>query len=442
MVALLCLSTANAEVKKEAPTGTAEARRLGDAFTTVVTKLGPSVVQIDVTNRDEHATMMGMIQGRPGEVFSRGMGSGVIISSDGAILTNNHVIEQALAINVRISDGRILAAKLVARDPATDLAVLKVDAKDLPAAKFADSEAARVGDWVVAIGSPFGLGKTVTTGVVSAKGRGSLGVSTVEDYLQTDASINPGNSGGPLANLDGEVLGINTMIVGRGSGIGFAVPANMARRVANQLLSKGKVERAFVGIGVQDVTPALAEEMKVVAGMGALVNTVVAGSPGAKGNLKPGDVVLTVSGRPIRGAQDFIREVLSLDVGSNVPLEVLRGGQKYGSQVQLAARVEPQVPPIPAQLTATSDRLGLGIRDLTSEQAAAAGHPATAACQIVQVVVGSAADRAGVRVGDLIVEADGTLDPSADAVQKALSDGHALVRVRRRDGMFYTVIRR
>ena len=176
------------------------------------------------------------------------MGSGVVFTPDGAILTNNHVVEEALTINVRLRDGRYLPARLVGRDPATDLAVVKVDATGLTPAKFADSDAARVGEWVVAIGSPFGLGYTVTAGVLSAKGRGGLGMNAIEDYLQTDASINPGNSGGPLCNLQGDVLGINTMIVGRGQGIGFAVPSNLAQRVAAQILKTGHVSRAWLGV--------------------------------------------------------------------------------------------------------------------------------------------------------------------------------------------------
>src|SRR5947209_8232602 len=190
------------------------------------------------------------------------MGSGVVFTPDGAIVTNNHVVEEALTINVRMRDGRYLPARLVGRDPETDLAVVKVDTTGLIAAKFADSDAARVGEWVVAIGSPFGLGYTVTTGVLSAKGRGGLGMNAIEDYLQTDASINPGNSGGPLCTLDGQVLGINTMIVGRGSGIGFPVPSNLARRTADQLVRGGRVQRAWIGVGIQDVTPEIATEIK------------------------------------------------------------------------------------------------------------------------------------------------------------------------------------
>jgi serine protease Do len=422
--------TPKAPASRPAPTGAGEARRLGETFHGVVERLAPSVVQIDVTTREANPVNV-WLRGGGGEAFQRATGSGVVLSADGAILTNNHVIEQALSMNVRLADGRIFAARLAGRDPATDLAVLRTDAKGLQPAAFADSDAVRVGEWVLAIGSPFGLSRTVTAGVVSATGRGSLGANEVEDYLQTDAGINPGNSGGPLVDLEGRVVGINTMVVGRGSGIGFAVPSTMARRVADQLLAKGRVERAWLGVGVQDVTPDLARSLGVQPGAGALLNQVSEGSPGARANLRAGDVVLTVSSKPLRQAQDFVREMMRHDPGTTVPLEVFRSGKRYGASVTLAARTEPAPPPIPAQLEATrGPGLGLTLRD------------APPGCQITAVAVGSTADRAGVRPGDLIVEADGTNNPGLSAVQQAASDGHLLLRVRRRDAFYYLALHR
>ncbi len=419
---------------RPAPTSAGDARRLGDAFHAVVERLAPSVVQIDVATRDPNP-VTGWLRGG-GEAFQRATGSGVVLSADGAVLTNNHVIEQALSINVRLADGRIVPAKLAGRDPATDLAVLRVEAKGLQPAAFADGDALRVGEWVLAIGSPFGLSRTVTAGVVSATGRGSLGANEVEDYVQTDAGINPGNSGGPLVDLEGRVVGINTMVVGRGSGIGFAVPSAMARRVAEQLLAKGRVERAWLGVGVQDVTPDLARALNVQPGAGALLNHVAAEGPGARGNLRAGDVVLTVNARPLKQAQDFIREVLRHDAGATVPLEVWRAGKRYATSVTLAARNEPAPPPIPAQLEAPrGPGLGLSLRDAT----APVGQPG---CQITSVSVGSVADRAGVRAGDLVVEADGAPNPNAAAVQHAAADGRLLLRVKRRDAFFYLALHR
>jgi serine protease Do len=419
---------------RPAPASAGEAKRLGEAFHAVVERLAPSVVQIDVTTRDATPANAWMRGG--GEAFQRATGSGVILSADGAILTNNHVIEQALSMNVRLADGRIFEARLAGRDPATDLAVLRVDAKGLPAAPFADSDGVRVGEWVLAVGSPFGLSRTVTAGVVSATGRGSLGANEVEDYLQTDAGINPGNSGGPLVDLEGRVVGINTMVVGRGSGIGFAVPSTMARRVADQLLAKGRVARAWLGVGVQDVTPDLARALGVKPGEGALLNHVAEGGPGARGNLRAGDVVLTVNGRPLHQAQDFIREVLRHDAGATVPLEVWRATRRYATSVTLAARNESPPAPIPAQIEAPrAPGLGLSLRD-------GGGPGAGAACLVASVAVGSVADRAGVRPGDLIVEADGAPAPNAAAVQQAAADGHLLLRVRRRDAFHYLALHR
>ncbi|HEX4512874.1 MAG TPA: trypsin-like peptidase domain-containing protein, partial [Polyangiaceae bacterium] len=393
-----------------------EARKLSDAFVQVAERVSPSVVQIDVTQRDQSNDLMRMI----GEAtpIARGTGSGVVFTPDGAILTNNHVVDGALTINVHLRDGRFLPATLVGRDPAADLAVIKVSAQGLVAARFGDSDNARVGEMVVAIGSPFGLGYTVTTGVLSAKGRGGLGVNAIEDYLQTDASINPGNSGGPLCNLDGQVLGINTMIVGRGSGIGFAVPSSLARRVAEQLLKTGKVERAWVGVGTQDLNPDLAAALHVDARAGALVNSVGPGTPAERAHLKPGDLIASVGGKAVHDSHELAREVLTHDVNQTVTLEVIREGHHYATQITLAARPEQAIPPIPAQQqnTAPQGGLGLTIRDLTPQQAASIGLPAKPIAVVASVTPGSSADRAGVKSGDVIVEADGVASPSVAQV--------------------------
>jgi serine protease Do len=426
-------------------TSQAEARRLSDAFASVAEKVSPSVVQIEVAVRDTARESGRWFKGSPsGEAaVQRGMGSGVVFSADGAILTNNHVIEDALSITVRLRDGRILPAKLSGRDPATDLALVRVDAKNLTPARFADSDTARVGEWVLAIGSPFGLGYTVTTGVVSAKGRGGVGVNLVEDYLQTDASINPGNSGGPLVNLDGQVLGINTMIVGRGQGIGFAVPSNLARRTADQLARTGRVQRAWIGVGIQDVTPELAPELGVDAGAGALVNSVAFDGPGARAQLHPGDIVASVDGKRVHEAQEFIRELLARDVGQTVALEVLRAGKRYATRAELVARPEIEPAPAPAQQpTTAAPGLGLGIRELAPEQSRRLGLPARPFVAVAEVIPGSAGDRSGLRVGDVIIEADGVVEPSGLQVAQASADGHMLLRVRRGEGAFYAAIRR
>jgi S1-C subfamily serine protease len=410
--ALLSSTAAAAPVQHHAARVPAEARRLSEAFSSVAERIGPSVVQVEVAVRGE-----------------RGIGSGVVFSSDGAVLTNDHVVEGASSIAVRLHDGRVLPARLLGRDPATDLAVVKVSATGLRSVRFADSDAARVGEWVVAVGSPFGLGYSVTTGVLSAKGRGAVGANAVEDYLQTDASINPGNSGGPLVDLDGKVLGINTMIVGRGQGIGFAVPSNLARPVAEQLAATGRVKRAWIGVGIQDVTPELAPDLGARAGAGALVNDVAASGPGARGHLKPGDIVAAIDGKRLRDAQDLIREILSRDVGDSALLEVIRRGRRYATRVQLATR--PGTPAVAAEAPAPRG-IGLSLRQPTGESGRS---------EVTGVLVGSAADRAGLRAGDVVLSADGQKEPTIDDIVRAGQDGHVLLRIQRGAAAFYAALR-
>lgn len=428
----------------QAPAAVAEARKLSGAFVSVAERVSPSVVQLDVTARDENADQITRLFGRNQDSpIARGTGSGVIFTAEGAILTNNHVIDHALSINVRLRDGRLLPAKLVGRDPATDLAVVKVEATGLSAAKFGDSDSARVGEWTVAIGSPFGLGYTVTTGVLSAKGRGGLGMNQIEDYLQTDASINPGNSGGPLCDLDGRVLGINTMIVGRGTGIGFAVPANLARRVAEQILKSGRVQRSWIGVGIQDLTPELATAMKVDSQAGVLVNTITPGGPAQKANLKAGDIIRAVAGKKVIDGRELVREVIGHEVGETIQLEILRDGKRYGTNMTLSARPESAVPPLPVQQQGVPQAgLGLSIRDLTPAQAQERGLAPKPLAIITNVATGSAADRAGLKAGDVILEADGVAEPTSAQLIEQAKDGQLLVRARRQDATFYAAMKR
>jgi serine protease Do len=287
----------------------------------------------------------------------------------------------------------------------------------------------------VAIGSPFGLGHTVTTGVLSAKGRAGVGMNAIEDYLQTDASINPGNSGGPLVNLDGQVLGINTMIVSKGQGIGLAVPSNIARRVATQILKTGHVTRAWMGIGLQDLTPQLAAEIPSTPSSGALVNMVVADGPAARAHLEPGDVIMKIGTRVVGDAQDIIRETFLHDVGEVVMMEVIRGGKRYQTKVTLEARKE--AAPKALEVERPSSRpagLGLALRDTDDGNG-------TKLAQIVAITPDSPADRAGLKAGDVILEVDFARLPSSADIRKAAEDGKVLLRVRREKATFYTAVR-
>jgi serine protease Do len=420
------------EPRPPSPAAAGELRRISDALADIAERASGAVVQIDVaTGGADSAYRLSRREG--GE---HGLGSGVIFSADGAVLTSNHVIEDARAITVRLRDGRTFAGRVAGRDPSTDLAVLRIDARGLPAASFADSDAARVGQQVLAIGSPFGLGHTVTSGVLSAKGRGDMGVNAVEDYLQTDASINPGNSGGPLIDLDGKVLGINTMIVARGQGIGLSVPSNIARRVADQILRIGRVDRAYVGLGLQDLTPQLAAEIPGAPPAGAVVNAVAPDGPAGRAHMAAGDVILGMGGRAVRDAQDVIREVFLHNAGETIPVDLVRAGRRVQARVTLVSRGDPAPGPLPVeQSPAAHPSLGLSMRDVSDD---AGNH----AAQIVAVAADSAADRAGVRAGDLVLEAGGVAGPAAADVQRVAQQGHVLLRLRRQGAVFYTAVRR
>lgn len=272
------------------------------------------------------------------------LGSGVIVDAKrGLVLTNNHVIENAVKITVTLRDGRHLKAKIVGSDPSTDIAVIKIPAKHLTAIKLGNSDKLRVGDFVVAIGNPFGLGQTVTSGIVSALGRSGLGIEGYEDFIQTDASINPGNSGGALVNLRGDLVGINTAIFSRSGGnigIGFAIPINMATRVMEQIVKTGKVQHGYVGIEVQNLSPALAEAFGIKQQSGAVVNSVVPDSPAEKAGLKSGDVITAINGKPIKRPWDVRNQVGLMSVGDTATFDILRNGKEMKLNVILASAEE------------------------------------------------------------------------------------------------------
>jgi serine protease Do len=284
------------------------------------------------------------------------MGTGVIVSEDGYILTNNHVVRGADEVEVILSTNRRLKAKIVGTDKATDVAVLKVSAKGLAAARLGSSENMEVGDWVLAIGSPFGLDQTVTAGIVSAKGRANVGITDYEDFIQTDAAINPGNSGGPLVNLKGEVIGINTAIASRSggsSGVGFAIPSDMVRRVMESILDNGRVDRGWLGVGIQDLDEDLARSFGLKSTRGALVSGVLPAGPAAKAGLKSGDVLLKVAGQEVRDANHLRHLVAGIEPKKKVRLEVFREKQSIEVEVtiglrdvdQLSRRVIPESAP-------------------------------------------------------------------------------------------------
>jgi Do/DeqQ family serine protease len=263
------------------------------------------------------------------------LGSGVVIDKGGLILTNNHVVKDADEITVRFSNKQEAKGKVVGTDGKTDLAVIRVVAKDdLPVALLGNSDTLRVGEWAIAIGNPFGLDHTLTVGVVSATGRSEVGIAAYENFIQTDASINPGNSGGPLLNVRGEVIGINTAIVASGQGIGFAIPINMARKVMDDLVKKGKVTRGWLGVGIQPLTPELAKSFGV-SGEGVLINQVMPKSPAEAAGLKVGDLILTIDGKPIKDPRELQRIIAEADIGKTIEMHILREKEKRTLKAQI-----------------------------------------------------------------------------------------------------------
>jgi len=279
---------------------------------------------------------------KPRDQTEHGLGSGVIVTKDGYILTNNHVVAKATDVQVELLDGRKMKAKVVGTDKDTDVAVLKITAQDLPTLSFAEASKSRVGDLVFAIGNPFGVGQTVTMGIVSAKGRSVGRIETFQDFIQTDAAINPGNSGGALVNANGALIGVNTAILANGSegnqGIGFAIPVGLVRNVMDQLVKNGKVVRGYIGVGLQPITPELQEQFKLPSTQGALVREVQPGKPGEQAGLKVGDDILAINGQQVHDANELTIAVIQMQPGSVAHLDVLRNGQKMKVDVTLGSR--------------------------------------------------------------------------------------------------------
>jgi len=341
----------------------------------------------------------------PKDFRQQSLGTGVVIDKEGFILTNNHVVEMADEIKVKLADEKEFLAKIIGRDQKTDLALIKIDPdKPLSPLPLGDSDSLEVGEWVVAIGNPFGLGNTVTAGIVSAKYR-QIGQSSYDNYIQTDASINPGNSGGPLLNLAGEVVGINTAIFsqsGGNIGIGFAIPINMAKDLLPQL-KKGKVVRGWLGVMIQKITPELKQKLDLKDEKGALVADVTPGGPAEKAGIQRGDVIVTFNGKEIKEMSELPYVVASTPVGKSVAVEVLRKGQKKSFEIKIAELKDEKEAPV---VTEAKPRLGMTVEDLTPELAKNFGLSEAKGVVVVQVEDGSSSAEAGLRAGDVILEID------------------------------------
>jgi serine protease Do len=431
-----------------------------DSFAALAKGLAPTVVNIKVTKVEKvsGAPWPNNSEGPFGDLFRhffrdmphwpdkfhrKGMGSGVIISAEGHILTNHHVIEGAKELIVTMADQQEHKARIVGHDAKTDLAVLKIDAqKPLVSAKLGDSGRLEVGDWVLAIGNPFGLSHTVTSGIVSAKGR-VIGAGPYDDFIQTDASINPGNSGGPLFNLMGQVVGINTAIVPQGQGIGFAIPINTAKPLIPQLVERGQVIRGYLGVNIQSMTPELAKAMKLKEAKGALVAAVTENSPAAKAGIRRGDVIVGYDDGKIEGARDLASKVAETPVGEKVPVTVMRKGQMNKLSVEVG-RLGPEKPETEPSTQADQERWGLRLQELDPRLADRMGLSDGEGVQVVGVQPGSPADRAGIKRGDVILEVNrrqvSSIDQLRDLVAQVEDGDSLLMLVARNNDSFYVAL--
>ena len=436
------------------------------SFAPVVKKVTPSVAQVTVSSKPKKIPSMESPFGNNpwfrqffGDDFERnfrsaprqqGLGSAVIVSKDGYLLTNNHVVDNADEVKVTLNDGREFNAKVVGKDPKTDIAVIKIDAKDLPAIPIADTEQIEVGDLVLAVGNPFGVGQTVTMGMISAMGRGNLGLD-YEDFIQTDAAINPGNSGGALVDAEGRLIGINTAILSRSGGnqgIGFAVPANLARSVMTSLIKDGHVTRGFMGVNIQNLDPALAKQFGLKdETSGVLVSDVTTKSPAEKAGVKTGDVILEFNGKPVRDSRHLKLQVAQTAPGESVPMKVLRDGKTKTLQVMVKELPGDEVASTSKGKhdTEASDSLnGVTVADLDSAAHERFKIPSSVKGVIVTgVEPDSVAYEAGLREGDVIQEINRKPVSSAeDAVRmtEKVPDKTVLLRVWSKGGSRYVVV--
>ena len=344
----------------------------------------------------------------PRKFSEHGLGSGLVVDPDGYILTNNHVVSGAGKITVKlfVAGPAEYDAKLIGADPDTDLALIKIEATGLQAATFGDSSKMEVGDWVIAVGNPFGLDHTVTTGTVSAMGR-RIGLATYENLIQTDAAINPGNSGGPLANIHGEVIGITNAITspsGAFAGIGMAIPSNTAKKVLAALRTKGKVTRGFLGVQIQQLTPELAQSLGAAGMTGVLIAQVTPDSPAGKAGLKNGDIITRVAGHAVKAREEVLEAVAAMTPGDKVSIEIVRDGKAQTVEVVLGERTAVALGGEGEEPTPAAAFLGITVQDLTPEIAAQLGYKMNQGVLVAGVAAGSAAERAGIKPGILIEE--------------------------------------
>lgn len=442
--------------------------KLGTSFSPVVKKVAPSVVMVTTSMKAKEMSMQ-EIPGFDNPFFRRffgdefeqrqprrraqaprqmGQGSGVIVTKDGYILTNNHVVDGADEVKVALQDGREFTGKVVGKDPKTDVAVLKIDGHDLPFIEIADSDKIEVGDIVLAVGNPFGIGQTVTMGMISATGRATLGLD-YEDFIQTDAAINPGNSGGALVDADGRLIGINTAILSRSGGnqgIGFAIPTSIARDVMESLVADGKVTRGYLGVMIQDVTPSLAKEFDLKDQKGALIGDVVPKSPADKAGLRSGDIVLEFDGKPVKDSRHLKLQVARVKPTESVPVKLLRDGSK--KTLEVTVKEMPGSEKVAKVESPTSDEgealKGVAVGDLDARTRQELDIPPTVhGAVVLDVDENAAAREAGLKPGDVILEINRQPVKSSEEAVKLTEnskDKTTLLRIWSKGGSRYVVV--
>jgi Do/DeqQ family serine protease len=417
------------------------------AFSNVSKKVTPSVVNISTVSRKkfvqpffEANPFFEDFFGAPQTRRDKSLGSGFLISKDGFIVTNDHVVRDAESIQVKLSNDKVYDAKIIGGDQKTDIAVIKITATDLPTAVLGDSDKLDVGQWAIAIGNPFGLDRTMTVGVISATGRSNMGIETYENFIQTDASINPGNSGGPLLNVYGEVIGINTAIVAAGQGIGFAIPINMAKPIFSQLIQKGNVSRGYMGITIQPVTEELAQSFGLKQAKGALVNDVIKGGPADKAGIRQGDVIIALNGKEVKDPSHLQRAVAEAGIGTVAKILIMRDGKELELGITLASA---DAAPKQKQRAERGGRQQDGEADLIGliVENAEQGDGVV----VADVARGGAAAEAGIKRGDVIVSINrkrtATTAEYTRVIQQAAQSGSLTVLVRRGDASIYFALR-
>lgn len=454
LLAALVLTTSHSAAD-EADRGLRYARDLSLAFERVADRVSPAVVNISASAEvktvsqpipydpffeqfreffgDDLFRRFQPPQGRRRGPVQQGMGSGFVLSEDGHIVTNYHVVGKADEINVQLQDGRTFEAEIVGSDPRTDIAVIKIEADSLTPASLGDSDDLRIGEWVVAIGNPFGLEHTITAGIVSAKGRSVIGGGQYEDFIQTDAAINPGNSGGPLVNLAGEIVGINTAIFSRSGGymgIGFAIPSSMAQSVVESLIDTGKVIRGWLGVGIQNLTPEMAKSFDYSNTKGALVGHIEPDGPADKAGIKQGDIIFKMNGKHIESTNELRNQIAATKPGTKISLSVFRNEREKTLQVRLGTlnpeKLEAaygQEPRDELQTIDTFEELGLRVQTLTPERAEQLGLDTKEGVLVTGIARGGLAAQSGIQVKDIIKRVNGKTVRNLRELEDAFDTG-------------------